>query len=75
MTNMMFTKGVGCLCMAPEVLNNRRYENPSDTCSSGVRLYLCFLWGEAYQKTLFTCPWLISFIDSWKTLWEALWDA
>ena len=68
MTNMTFTKGVGTpTYMALEILNKEKYKKTADVYSFGVMLYECFVWGEAFPKTLFKFPWdVVGFVASGK---------
>lgn len=66
MTNMTFTKGIGSpTYMAPEVLDREKYKKPADVFSFAVTMFECFVWGEAYPKSLFVFPWdIVSFVTS-----------
>ncbi|ELP87473.1 protein serine/threonine kinase, putative [Entamoeba invadens IP1] len=61
MTNMTFTKSVGTpVYMAPEVLKREKYKKEADVYSFGITMYECFMWKEAYPKSIFKFPWMIA---------------
>ncbi|ELP92435.1 serine/threonine protein kinase HT1, putative [Entamoeba invadens IP1] len=61
MTNMTFTNGIGTpKYMAPEVLNKEHYKKPADVYSFAITMVECFLWSNAYPKTIYMYPWTIA---------------
>ncbi|ELP87638.1 protein serine/threonine kinase, putative [Entamoeba invadens IP1] len=61
MTNMTFTNGIGTpKYMAPEVLNKQHYKKPADVYSFAITMLECFLWSNAYPKSIYMYPWTIA---------------
>ncbi|ELP91752.1 protein serine/threonine kinase, putative [Entamoeba invadens IP1] len=61
MTNMTFTNGIGTpKYMAPEILNKEHYKKPADVFSFAITMLECFLWSNAYPKSVYMYPWTIA---------------
>ncbi|ELP90249.1 protein serine/threonine kinase, putative [Entamoeba invadens IP1] len=70
MTNMTFTKGIGTpKYMAPEILNQQKYNKPSDIFSFAITMYETLEWTDPYPKEYFKFAWSIAdFVASGKNL-------
>ncbi|BFU25081.1 tyrosine kinase, putative [Entamoeba histolytica HM-1:IMSS-B] len=81
-SNMTFTKGIGTpIYMAPDLLNNKRYDEKIDVFSFAVVMYETYIWGDVYPEKEFPYIWNIaSFIADGKrrpkivTMEEWFWE-
>ena len=67
-TSVTFNNQQGCpKYMAPEFIKESKYELPTDIFAFAVVMLECFIWGDAYPKSLFANIWdLPEFIASGK---------